>query len=33
VIIGIFGLVNARLNRHLPKQSHPKLRYRPQVIR
>ena len=33
VIIRIFGLVNARLNRHLPKQSHPKLRYRPQVIR
>ena len=33
VIIGIFGLVNARLNRHLPSQARPKLRYRPQVIR
>ena len=33
VIIGIFGLVNARLNRHLPNQARPKLRYRPQVIR
>lgn len=33
VIIGFFGLVNARLNRHLPSQARPKLRYRPQVIR
>jgi polar amino acid transport system permease protein len=33
VIIGCFGLANARLNRHLPSQARPKLRYRPQVIR
>ena len=31
VIIGLFGLVNARLNRHLP--SAPKIRYRPRLIR
>ena len=33
VIIGIFGLVNARLNRHLPKSDKPKLRLRPNLIR
>ncbi len=32
VIIGLFGLVNRRLNRHLPGAT-PKLRYRPQLIR
>lgn len=31
LIIGCFGLINRRLNRHLP--SAPKLRYRPQIIR
>ena len=31
VIIGLFGLVNARLNKHLP--SAPKIRYRPRLIR
>jgi polar amino acid transport system permease protein len=33
VIIGLFGLVNARLNRHLPQGSKPKLRLRPNLIR
>ena len=32
-IIGVFGLVNGRLNRHLPQASRPKLRVRPQVMR
>ena len=31
VIIGLFGLVNARLNKHL--HSAPKIRYRPRLIR
>jgi len=31
VVIGLFGLVNRRLNRHLPQA--PRLRYRPQLIR
>jgi len=33
VIVGIFGLVNARLNRHLPQDLKPKLRLRPNLIR
>lgn len=33
VIIGIFGIINARLNRHLPSDKRPKLRYRPQIFR
>lgn len=33
VIIGVFSLVNTRLNRHLPQDRRPKLRIRPQVIR
>ncbi|MEO0356721.1 MAG: amino acid ABC transporter permease, partial [Pseudomonadota bacterium] len=33
VIIGLFGLANRRLNRHLPQENRPKLRYRPQIIR
>jgi len=33
VIVGIFGLVNARLNRHLPQELKPKLRLRPNLIR
>jgi len=32
-VIAIFGLVNARLNRHLPVERRQKLRIRPQVIR
>ena len=32
-VIGIFGLVNKRLNRHLPQDRRTKLRFRPQVIR
>ncbi|MBK5933865.1 amino acid ABC transporter membrane protein 2 (PAAT family) [Rhodovulum imhoffii] len=32
VVIGIFGLVNRQLNRHIP-QARPKLRLRPQVTR
>ncbi|MFC7703899.1 ABC transporter permease [Plastorhodobacter daqingensis] len=33
VIIWIFGMVNRRLNRHLPQAARPRLRYRPQFIR
>lgn len=33
VIIAVFGAVNRRLNRHLPKEVRPRLRYRPQFIR
>lgn len=32
-IIGAFGLVNRRLNRHLPQAARPRLRFRPQYIR
>ncbi len=32
-VIGLFGLINRRLNRHLPQAQRPKLRYRPQIIR
>ncbi|MEO1292001.1 MAG: ABC transporter permease subunit [Pseudomonadota bacterium] len=32
-IIGLFGLVNGRLNRHLTPERRPRLRYRPQLIR
>ncbi|MDU8926416.1 ABC transporter permease subunit [Alisedimentitalea sp. MJ-SS2] len=32
-IIGIFGLINARLNRHLPQEKRRKLRIRPNLIR
>lgn len=31
LLIGFFGIINRRLNRHLPQP--PRLRYRPQVIR
>lgn len=31
VVIGLFGLANRRLNRHLPVA--PKIRYRPQILR
>jgi polar amino acid transport system permease protein len=33
LIIGLFGIINNRLNRHIPKDVRPRLRYRPQVIR
>ena len=32
-IIALFGAVNRRLNRHLPAESRPRLRYRPTLIR
>ncbi len=33
VVIGIFGIINARLNRHLPQDVRAKVRYRPQLLR
>ncbi len=33
VIVGVFGLVNSRLNKHLPQDLKPKLRLRPNLIR
>ena len=33
IIITVFGMVNKRLNRHLPQEQRPKLRIRPQIIR
>lgn len=33
IVIGLFGLVNRRLNRHLPGSERPKLRLRPNLIR
>ena len=33
VLIGLFGLVNARLNRHLPQERRAKMKLKPQVIR
>ena len=33
IIIGIFGIINTRLNRHLPQDTKRKIRYRPQLIR
>lgn len=32
-LIGLFGVINRRLNRHLPGAMRPKLRIRPQIIR
>jgi len=32
-VIGLFGVVNRRLNRHLPANTRTRLRYRPQIIR
>ncbi len=32
-IIGVFGLVNRRLNRHLPKAVRPRFRFKPNYIR
>ena len=33
VIIGLFGLVNVRLNRHLPRERRARMRFRPQYLR
>ncbi|MEM9869980.1 MAG: ABC transporter permease subunit [Pseudomonadota bacterium] len=33
VVVGLFGLVNRRLNRHLPQASRARLKLRPNVIR
>jgi len=33
LIIWMFTAINKRLNRHLPQEARPRLRYRPQVIR
>jgi polar amino acid transport system permease protein len=33
VVISLFGLINARLNRHLPQTERPRLRLRPNLIR
>ncbi|MEQ3625163.1 MAG: ABC transporter permease subunit [Celeribacter sp.] len=33
VVIGLFGAVNRRLNRHLPQERRSRLRIRPQLIR
>lgn len=33
VIISVFGIINRRLNRHLPQEARPRLRVRPQLIR
>jgi len=32
-IIGLFGLINRRLNRHMPANTRQRLRYRPQLVR
>ncbi len=32
-VIGLFGIVNRRLNRHLPRENTPKIRLRPNLIR
>jgi len=33
VVIGLFGIINRRLNRHLPRAARARLRFRPQYIR
>lgn len=33
VIVGVFGVINHRLNRHLPQQNRSKIRLRPRLIR
>ncbi|MBU2868516.1 ABC transporter permease [Pacificibacter marinus] len=33
IVIGIFNIINTRLNRHLPLERRPKLRFKPQIIR
>ncbi|MFP4274075.1 MAG: ABC transporter permease [Paracoccaceae bacterium] len=32
-IIGVFSLVNRHLNRHLPREARPRIRFRPNLIR
>ncbi len=32
-IIGLFGLINIRLNRHLPRERRQRIRFRPQYVR
>ncbi len=32
-VIGVFGLINRHLNRHLPQEKRRKIQFRPQVIR
>lgn len=32
-VIGLFGIINRRLNRHLPRAARARLRFRPQYIR
>lgn len=32
-LIGVFGIVNRRLNRHLPREKRARIRFRPQYIR
>ena len=32
-VIGLFGVVNRRLNRHLPRAARARFRFRPQYIR
>ncbi|MXY33261.1 MAG: amino acid ABC transporter permease, partial [Boseongicola sp. SB0664_bin_43] len=32
-LIGSFGLVNRRLNRHLPQERRTRLKFRPNIIR
>jgi len=33
IVIGIFNIINTRLNRHLPIERRPRLRFKPQIIR
>ena len=33
IVIGVFGVINRRLNRHLPGSDRPRLRLRPNLIR
>lgn len=33
IVITAYGLINKRLNRHLPQEQRRKIRYRPQIIR
>lgn len=33
IVIGLFGLVNSHLNRHLPQDARRKIKVRPQIIR
>ena len=33
IVISLFGLVNSRLNKHLPQEQRRKIKYRPNIIR